>query len=53
MDTVVTLGRILADIPAEPGLNHRLSVRGGMLEDECAEIMKGFFALRRGERRNR
>jgi tRNA(adenine34) deaminase len=30
-----------------PGLNHRLEVRGGVLEDECRALMQGFFKARR------
>lgn len=31
-----------------PGLNHRLQVQSGVLEDECREIMQAFFRSRRG-----
>ena len=31
-----------------PGLNHRLSVRGGVCEDECRVLMHEFFKERRG-----
>ena len=31
-----------------PGLNHRLSVRGGVCEDECRVLMQEFFKERRG-----
>ena len=31
-----------------PGLNHRLSVRGGVCEDECRLLMLEFFKERRG-----
>jgi len=31
---------------AEP-LNHRLEVEGGVLAEECGELLKGFFARRR------
>lgn len=31
-----------------PGLNHRLAVIGGVLEDDCRALMKDFFRLRRG-----
>ena len=31
-----------------PGLNHRLAVVGGVLEDDCRALMKNFFRLRRG-----
>ena len=30
-----------------PGLNHRLQVLGGVLEDECRRVMQEFFAARR------
>ena len=31
-----------------PGLNHRLTVVAGVLEDACRALMKDFFRLRRG-----
>ncbi len=31
-----------------PGLNHRLAVVGGVLEDDCRTLMTDFFRLRRG-----
>lgn len=40
------LGSLL-DLAAQPGLNHRPLVQGGLLADESAEILKGFFASRR------
>jgi tRNA(adenine34) deaminase len=30
-----------------PGLNHRLAVLGGVLEDECRAVMQDFFKQRR------
>jgi tRNA(adenine34) deaminase len=30
-----------------PGLNHRLTVTGGVLEDECREVIQSFFKARR------
>jgi tRNA(adenine34) deaminase len=30
-----------------PGLNHRVSVLGGVLEDECREVMQSFFREKR------
>jgi tRNA(adenine34) deaminase len=30
-----------------PGLNHRLQVNGGVLEEECRRLMQEFFAGRR------
>ena len=37
----------LYEITTDPRLNHRLQVRGGVRETECAELLSGFFrALR-------
>lgn len=37
----------LRNVAEDPRLNHRCQVRGGVLERECAELLKGFFiALR-------
>jgi tRNA(adenine34) deaminase len=42
---VVTLYQITTD----PRLNHRLDVSGGVRAEECAEVLRAFFAeLRRG-----
>ncbi|MEZ4363107.1 MAG: tRNA adenosine(34) deaminase TadA [Kofleriaceae bacterium] len=42
---VVSLYQILSD----PRLNHRVAVRGGVLAEECAAVMRAFFAkLRAG-----
>lgn len=35
------------DVLGEPALNHRPAVRGGVLEDECAAVLRDFFASRR------
>ncbi len=35
------------DVLAEPALNHRPQVTGGMLADECATLLEDFFAARR------
>ncbi len=35
------------DILAEPALNHRPEVTGGVREDECAALLTRFFAARR------
>ena len=32
-----------------PGLNHRLQVSGGVLEEECRRLMQEFFERRRGK----
>lgn len=31
-----------------PGLNHRFAVTGGVLEEECRELIQAFFRDRRG-----
>jgi len=36
------------DVLAEPRLNHRPLVEGGVLADECAALLREFFAARRG-----
>lgn len=33
-----------------PELNHRAEVVAGVLEEECAEVLRGFFRARRAER---
>jgi tRNA(adenine34) deaminase len=35
------------DVLGEPALNHRPLVRGGVMEDECAALLREFFASRR------
>ena len=35
------------DVLGEPALNHRPGVRGGLMEDECAELLRRFFDARR------
>jgi tRNA(adenine34) deaminase len=35
------------DVLGEPRLNHRPDVAGGLLADECAQLLSGFFASRR------
>jgi len=35
------------DVLAEPALNHRPDVTGGVMEEECAALLAGFFATRR------
>ena len=35
------------DLLRHPRLNHRAEVIGGVLEEECAELLSSFFALRR------
>ena len=36
------------DIGRDGRLNHRIEVVGGILEDECASILREFFRGRRG-----
>ena len=42
---VASLGAIASD----PRLNHRCQVQGGVLEAECAGILRRFFRARRGK----
>lgn len=35
------------DVIAEPNLNHRPEVAGGLLAPQCGELLSGFFASRR------
>ncbi len=35
------------DVLAEPALNHRPELTGGVLEAECADLLREFFASRR------
>ena len=35
------------DVLSEPALNHRPEVVGGVMEEECAELLRAFFASRR------
>jgi tRNA(adenine34) deaminase len=37
----------LMDLCRHPGLNHRLDVTPGVLADEAAELLRGFFRARR------
>ena len=36
------------DILAQPALNHRPQVTGGVMEEECASLLRDFFQARRG-----
>jgi tRNA(adenine34) deaminase len=36
-----------SNVFALPSMNHRVDVFGGVLMDECAELLRGFFAARR------
>ena len=33
----------IIDVPAEPRWNHRLEIQGGILAEESAKLMRGFF----------
>lgn len=35
------------DVPRNPALNHRAEVTGGVLAEECAELLRAFFRERR------
>lgn len=37
----------LWDVVRDPRLNHRLEVVGGIAEQECAEVLRSFFAAHR------
>lgn len=41
IDTLFSIGR-------DPRLNHRFAVTAGVLADECAALLRAFFASRRG-----
>ena len=44
----------LFDVVRDPRLNHRVDVRGGVLEAECSALLKDFFAARQpGSREDR
>src|SRR5262245_61918937 len=38
----------LANVPADPRLNHRLPVTAGVLAQECGDLLRAFFRSRRG-----
>jgi tRNA(adenine34) deaminase len=35
------------DLVAETGVNHRIDIQGGVLENECKELMQDFFRAKR------
>jgi tRNA(adenine34) deaminase len=39
----------LYNIVQDPRLNHQVEVVTGVLDEECSELLRGFFAGRRGE----
>ena len=38
----------IGDLVRHPRLNHRVEVRGGVLADECGQLLTEFFRARRG-----
>jgi tRNA(adenine34) deaminase len=40
-------GGSVLDVLAEPRLNHRPQVQSGLLAEECADLLRAFFATRR------
>ncbi|GLC26554.1 tRNA adenosine(34) deaminase TadA [Roseisolibacter agri] len=43
----------VGDVLRHPRLNHRPAVRGGVLEEECGDVLRAFFAARRTGRTGR
>ncbi|GHV55321.1 tRNA-specific adenosine deaminase [Synergistales bacterium] len=41
----------LYDIPRDPRMAHNCEVKSGVLADECAELLRNFFAAKRGKDR--
>ena len=41
----------IVNLFGEPRLNHHTTVQGGLLDDECARMLRGFFAERRAAQR--
>jgi tRNA(adenine34) deaminase len=37
----------LGNLVQDPRLNHRAQLAGGVLEDECGEVLRAFFQTRR------
>jgi tRNA(adenine34) deaminase len=40
------------DLASSPSMNHRIAIIGGVLADECADLLRRFFAERRGSLRS-
>lgn len=40
-------GSVFSLLPSEQGFNHRVEVAGGLLADECGELLRAFFKARR------
>lgn len=41
----------VVDLFAQPQLNHHTQLRGGVLADECGQVLREFFAQRRAQQR--
>lgn len=50
-DTRFGAGGTIVDVLGEPRFNHRVAVTTGVLEEEAAELLQGFFRRLRDERR--
>lgn len=46
-DTKAGAAGSVLDVLAEPRLNHRPQVASGLLANECADLLRAFFASRR------
>lgn len=40
----------LFDIPRDPRLNHRMQLKGGVLESECSQLLHSFFSQKRKDK---
>lgn len=40
----------LFDIPRDPRLNHRMQLKGGVLQAECSHLLQTFFSQKRGDK---
>jgi tRNA(adenine34) deaminase len=43
----------VVDLFADPRLNHHTAIEGGVLDDECGQVLREFFAERREQYRQR
>lgn len=46
-DPLAGAGGTVFDLLRSPRLNHRAEVQGGVLGEECSQLLKGFFQSRR------
>ncbi len=51
-DPKAGMGGSVGDLLRHPRLNHRPEVEGGVLAEECAAMLQGFFAARRAAARD-